>query len=163
MSTYSDLKITQAHTTQDQQKCIDIRVCVFVDEQKYPLLTETEDPYDRVCDHYLATCLVMEENSLLRIPVGTVRYLSYSDSVAKLGRLAVLPKARRLSVGRKLVEHVIKVAQIHGKEAVILHAQQDKRGFYEKIGFLVDPCDEEGFLEDGTPHVRMWNRSIGIL
>ncbi|KAL0078450.1 acyl-CoA N-acyltransferase [Phycomyces blakesleeanus] len=159
MSKYSDLEIKQAITAEDKQKCIDIRVRVFVDEQKYTLESETNDEYDATCDHYLATCLATKDDgTTVRVPVGTLRYIAYGDFVAKLGRLAVHSDARGLKVGLRLVQHFVEVARAKGDRAIVLHGQQDKRGFYEKAGFSVDACDEAGFLEDGTPHIRMWYR-----
>ncbi|KAI9018064.1 acyl-CoA N-acyltransferase [Phycomyces nitens] len=156
MSIYSDLEIKQAITPEDKQKCIDVRIRVFVDEQKYPLETETNDQYDATCDHFLATCLTIKDNKTVRVPVGTVRYIAYGESIAKLGRLAVLSDARGMKIGFKLVQHFVEVARAKGERGIVLHSQADKRGFYEKAGFTVDACDEAGFYEDGTPHIRMW-------
>ncbi|KAG0169412.1 hypothetical protein DFQ28_003962 [Apophysomyces sp. BC1034] len=156
MATYINPEVRLAETAEDKQKCIDVRVRVFVDEQKYPLHTETEDPYDVDCIHWVAIC----EYRSMRIPVGTVRMYPVSPTVGKLGRLAVLQDARGLQLGVKLVQALIKEAHDRGKTAIVLHAQYDKQGFYEKLGFVVEKGDEETFLEDGTPHIRMWNRSI---
>ena len=39
---YTNLEIHPALTEEDKQKCIDIRIKVFVHEQKYPLENEIE-------------------------------------------------------------------------------------------------------------------------
>ncbi|KAF7727878.1 hypothetical protein EC973_006877 [Apophysomyces ossiformis] len=156
MTVYSNPIITLAETKEDQEKCMEVRIKVFVDEQRYPLHTETEDPYDVDCIHWLATC----EYNDARVPVGTVRMYPVSERTGKLGRLAVVQDARGLRLGVQLVREVMKEASKRGKTAIMLHAQYDKQGFYEKLGFVVEKGDEGTFLEDGTPHIRMWNRSI---
>ena len=40
---YMNSKIHPALTDEDKKKCIDVRIKVFVDEQKYPLETETNE------------------------------------------------------------------------------------------------------------------------
>lgn len=94
------------------------------------------------------------------MPVGTVRLYPVSETVGKLGRLAVLSDARGLSLGRKLVQAVIQGAIDRGMTSIVLEAQVDKRGFYEKLGFVVEEGDEEPYPVDGTPHLRMWKRSL---
>lgn len=81
------------------------------------------------------------------------------DRVAKLGRLAVLSEARGLSIGQKLVKHFIDFVKEHGYTSIVLHSQYPRRGFYEKLGFVIEE-GEEIFDEDGTPHIRMWMRQL---
>ncbi|KAI9248053.1 acyl-CoA N-acyltransferase [Phascolomyces articulosus] len=157
---YINPEIHRALTDEDKQKCIDVRVKVFVDEQKYPLHTETDDEYDAVSDHWLATCQVADTNE--RIPIGTIRLVPVKNNtqVGKLGRLAVLSEARGMSLGKKLVLTMLEGAKTQGIKSIVLEAQIEKRGFYEKIGFVVEEGDEEPYPVDGTPHIKMWMRSI---
>lgn len=43
---------------------------------------------------------------------------------------------------------------------IVLHSQYPRRGFYEKLGFVIEKDDDEVFEEGGTPHVRMWMRNL---
>ena len=80
--------------------------------------------------------------------------------MAKLGRLAVLSDARGLSLGKNLVLHMLESVKAQGIKSIVLDAQVDKRGFYEKLGFVVEDADKEPYMVDGTPHCKMWMRSI---
>ncbi|CAO3597238.1 unnamed protein product [Absidia cylindrospora] len=140
-----------------------VRIIVFVDEQKYPLYTEVDDEYNDKSDVWIALCdKTMDDGKVEQgVPVGTVRLISVSEKVGKLGRLAVISDARGLSLGKKLVQLVVRDAGTRGMESIIIHAQYDKQGFYEKLGFAVEKGDEETFLEDGTPHICMWHCNVG--
>ncbi|CAO3642665.1 unnamed protein product [Cunninghamella blakesleeana] len=157
---YSNPIVQAATTKEDIDKCMEVRLAVFVDEQKYPLHTETEDEYNDTSDYWLATCEKTINGNIKRVPVGTVRLITVSGKIAKLGRLAVLSDCRGMYLGRQLVNTLVKDASDRGMEHVVIHAQIDKRGFYEKLGFVNEKEDEEPFLEDGTPHIKMWLRNI---
>lgn len=94
------------------------------------------------------------------MPVGTVRLYPYAEGIGKLGRLAVLSDARGLKLGKKLVEVTVDYCKARGMNAIMLEAQIDKRGFYERLGFVVEKGDEEPYPVDGTPHLKMWRRSL---
>lgn len=93
------------------------------------------------------------------IPVGTIRLIPQPDRIAKLGRLAVLSSARGLYIGQKLVKSFIEYCKENDFNAIVLHSQYPRRGFYEKLGFVIEQGDEI-FDEDGTPHIRMWMRNL---
>ncbi|KAI9489987.1 acyl-CoA N-acyltransferase [Zychaea mexicana] len=155
---YANPEIRPALTDEDKHKCIDVRVKVFVDEQKYPLESEIDDEYNAIAYNWLATCDVA--NTKERIPIGTIRLIPGKEGVAKLGRLAVLSNARGMSLGRKLVLAFLEGAKEQGYKSAVLEAQIDKRIFYEKLGFVVEKGDEEPYPVDGTPHLKMWMRSL---
>ncbi|KAI8144774.1 acyl-CoA N-acyltransferase [Fennellomyces sp. T-0311] len=155
---YMNPEIHRAVRDEDVQKCLDVRVKVFVDEQKYPLHTETDDHKYPDNVQWLATCERADTKE--RVPVGVIRLLVKENGVAKLGRLAVLSDARGMQLGRKLVLAFIEGAKEMGYSSIVLEAQIDKRGFYEKLGFVVEKGDEEPYPVDGTPHVKMWMRSL---
>ncbi|ORX53086.1 acyl-CoA N-acyltransferase [Hesseltinella vesiculosa] len=161
MTTYSNCIVEYADTKDKFDLCMQVRITVFVNEQKYPLHTETDDEYNDKSFNWVATCDKTEDDGTTsRIPVGTIRLIPVSDSVGKLGRLAVLREARGLALGKRLVQFLLKESAERGMKEIVLNAQYDKQGFYEKAGFVVEKGDEETFLEDGTPHIRMWNRDI---
>lgn len=89
-----------------------------------------------------------------------VRLIPKSEGVAKLGRLAVLSSARGLNIGQKLTKSFVDYCSKNGFHTIVLHAQNPRRGFYEKCGFSVEEGDDEVFTEAGTPHVRMWMRNL---
>ena len=86
-------------------------------------------------------------------PVGTLRLRWVEGGrVAKIERVAVLPRARRAKVGRRLVEAALAVAVAGGAESARLHAQTTVRAFYATLGFVASGPE---FIEDGIPHVAM--------
>lgn len=118
--------------------------------------------YNDTSDVWIAYCEKKRKDGSVEydVPVGTVRYIDISETVCRLGRLVVLSDARGLSLGKKLVAMVIQEAADRGKTTMFIHAQANKRGFYEKFGFVVEEGDDTIFLVDGDPHYRMWIRDI---
>lgn len=80
-------------------------------------------------------------------------------NIAKLGRLAVLSTARGLYIGQKLVNEFIDFCKKNEYHTIVLHSQYPRRGFYAKLGFVIEE-GEEIFDEDGTPHIRMYMRNL---
>ncbi|KAI8070523.1 acyl-CoA N-acyltransferase, partial [Gongronella butleri] len=110
---------------------------------------------------WVATCdKTVDGGATERVAVGTIRLIPVSDTLGKLGRLAVIKDARGLQLGMRLVDFLLKESVSRGMNDVVLHAQYDKQAFYEKFGFVVEQGDENTFLEDGTPHIRMYFRNI---
>lgn len=76
------------------------------------------------------------------------------ESVARIGRLAVLPAWRSRGVGSRLLRILEEAALASGARAVSLHAQLPAQAFYARRGYTVD-LPGEVFQEDNIPHVRM--------
>ncbi|KAG2210895.1 hypothetical protein INT47_000049 [Mucor saturninus] len=132
-----------------------IRQAVFVKEQGYSLELEL-DENDPICLHWLATC----EKDGVPVDVGTIRLWPKPDGLAKLGRFCVLSSARGLHIGQLLVETFIAHCKQNGFHTIVLHGQYPRRGFYQKMGFVLEEGDDAIFLEGGEPHVRMWMRNL---
>ncbi|ORY92268.1 acyl-CoA N-acyltransferase [Syncephalastrum racemosum] len=160
---YINPQIYKSESQQDFAKCLDVRVQVFYHEQKYPLHLETEDPDDPICHHWVVVCDEVDSNgSVIRsgVPVGTVRLIPKSPKTGKLGRMAVISEARGLGLAKALVKALINYAASIDMQEICLEAQVDKQDFYKKLGFVVEKGDEEPYPVDGTPHVKMWKRSL---
>lgn len=129
----------------------DIRARVFVGEQGVPLDLE-RDELDGTADHLLA--LVGGE------PAGTVRLVVEATGpyagAAHLGRLAVLPAARGLGLGVALTRAVEARARERGLPEVVLTAQVEAVGFYERLGYA---AEGPVFDDAGLPH-RLMRRSL---
>lgn len=124
----------------------DIRIKVFVEEQKIPFREEFDET-DRTSYHVLA----LDGNGK---PCGTGRL--YADSLdphlAHIGRMAVLPFARGQGCGSTILMALIDEAARQGFERIILSAQTSAAGFYERHGFA--PIGEI-FMDVNIPHVNM--------
>jgi predicted GNAT family N-acyltransferase len=87
------------------------------------------------------------------VPVGTARIRRLNEKIVKIERLAVLSSARRLGIGRQLMEEAIAVARGYADaEEIVINAQEYVTRLYEKLGFEVVG---DRFEEAGIPHVKM--------
>jgi predicted GNAT family N-acyltransferase len=117
-----------------------IRETVFVQEQKVPPELEL-DEFDATSLHAVARGPAGEA-------IGTGRLLADGH----IGRMAVLAEWRGKGVGRALLETLMDEARQRGLASLVLNAQTEATGFYERFGFVA----EGGiFLDAGIPHVRM--------
>jgi predicted GNAT family N-acyltransferase len=117
-----------------------IRRTVFIEEQAVPAEVEV-DGLDDTAEHFLAR--------LGSLPVATAR-ARHTARGWKVERVAVLSGARRLGVGRVLIQHVLTCAP--ARTLVYVHAQESALGFWQRAGFVAEgPSFEEG----GISHRRM--------
>ena len=117
-----------------------LREAVFVVEQGVPLAMEW-DEFDAVSRHVVARDSQGEV-------IGTGRLLPDGH----IGRLAVRADWRGKNVGRALMERLIAEAMKRGLRPLLLHAQMQALGFYEKLGFA---ATGDAFMEAGIPHRLM--------
>lgn len=118
-----------------------IREAVFVREQGF--VNEFDD-IDGNAVHFV---LYVDGQA-----AGTCRIYKDDDNEFHLGRLAVLPNYRGMSLGKMLIdeaEHYI--SDMEGKN-IALSAQVRVKNFYEKCGFSV--VGEE-YLDEDCPHIKM--------
>lgn len=122
-----------------------IRKEVFVDEQRYPPELEF-DHYDEICSHLT----VFADGEA----VATGRVVELENKIAKLGRIAVLKKARGSGLGEKTVLELLRFAEEQGYKKVLLGAQTYAVGFYEKCGFKLMGTSE--YYDEHIPHLDMY-------
>ena len=134
--------IEEARDEADREVCFRIRFAVFVDEQGVPEEEEL-DAHDETALHLIA----MADGRA----VGTARAVPFEGG-SKIGRVAVLPSARGKGLGAALVRCLVDRAEREDLPHVVLDAQMDAMGFYERLGFVA----EGGMFDDaGIPHRRM--------
>ena len=123
-----------------QREASPIRLAVFVEEQKVPLVMEI-DEHDPACMHALAR---LDDGTV----VGTGRLLPDGH----IGRMAVLKAWRGQGVGGAILEALVAAARGRGDREVMLSAQTHALKFYGRHGFA-----EEGEVYDdaGIPHQAM--------
>ncbi|KAK3819719.1 MAG: acetyltransferase family protein [Benniella sp.] len=140
--TYS---IRIASTPEDVAKCHRVRSAVFTEEQGYDSAIEI-DEIDKDCLHWL----VVDDNDQ---GVGTARLYKYSDTVGKVGRVAVLLSTRGSGLGRVLMETIEQyVIESTNLDTLALSSQVPRKGFYEKCGYV---ATGDIYLDEGQPHVFM--------
>jgi predicted GNAT family N-acyltransferase len=137
-----DVQVRLATTPADWAVALAIRLSVFVFEQGVPL-DEELDAHDPAAVHVLAE---MDGRG-----VGTGRFY-VEDGRAIIGRMAVLPAARRAGVGGAILSALLTHARSCGLGAAALAAQLHARPFYARFGFVADgPL----FVDGGLLHQRM--------
>jgi len=140
------MNVFEITTQEDLQREFDIRIRVFVEEQKVPKEEEI-DSYDHLggeCYHFLVTT-----NEDQAIGTGRVRLV---DGIGKLQRVAVLEEYRSHGIGRIIIQALEDKAKELGASTVKLDGQIQAQGFYEKLGYEV----KSGvFLDAGIEHVLM--------
>lgn len=136
--------IKKVKTKQDFAKSIQIRTVVFVSEQNVPLEREV-DKYENVTENFLAF--------VNGVALATIRYREIKNATVKVERLAVLKQARKLGLGFKLMNFVIKEAKKQKYEKIKLSAQDYTVGFYEKLGFKIVG---DSYLDANIKHYDMY-------
>lgn len=127
----------------DIAACQDLRRTVFIDEQNVPEHEEI-DGLDAAATHLLAT--------LDGVPVGTAR-LTSKDTMGKIGRVCVLPRARGTGLGAQLIDAALAhFRTLPGLTHATLGSQTHAIRFYEKLGFEVHGPE---FDDAGIPHRQM--------
>ena len=135
--------VRRAESTDDIASCLSIRSDVFVREQGVPPELEI-DGFDAVAAHYLGF--------RDRAPLATGRVRLVGE-LAKLQRIAVLPRARGTGLGAALVRRMIEDLRAEGvARGITLGSQEAAVGFYGKLGFAVHG---ERFMDAGIAHREM--------
>ncbi|NKX44890.1 GNAT family N-acetyltransferase [Roseicyclus persicicus] len=122
------MRIGRAGTEAARAACFAVRRAVFIEEQGIPEAEEWDD-HDATCLHYLA-----EDDTG---PLGTARLIA-RGAEAKIGRVAVLPRARGTGAGRALMLHVLDDARAQGFAGAVLDSQLTAIPFYERLGFVAE-------------------------
>lgn len=99
-----------------------VRKAVFIEEQAVPIEEEFDED-DLTCVHVIVT------NG--GEPLGTGRL----GNDGRIGRVAVVQKARAKGVGRQIMQALEKHAREQRLTRVWAHAQVHALGFYERLGY----------------------------
>lgn len=122
------IRIRIAGTEDARAACFAVRRAVFIEEQGIDEAEEW-DAEDATCLHLLA-----EDDEG---PLGTARLIARGTE-AKLGRIAVMPRARGTGLGRRIMEHLLAEARAGGFATAMLESQVTVIGFYEQFGFVAE-------------------------
>ena len=136
-------RIQNVQSPAEFEQALAIRYQVFVVEQGVPV-DEEKDELDAKAQHYLAF--------LAERAVGTARLVRYNDTTAKVGRVALLDSTRGSGLGKLLMRHLERAAREQGFRSIVLDAQIQVIGFYEKLGYVAEGPE---FLDAGIVHRRM--------
>jgi predicted GNAT family N-acyltransferase len=129
-------------TPDELKKVYDLRVEVFVNEQKVPPELEL-DEWDKTAIHILA--------SNEKEAVGCGRIILAPDH-AHIGRIAVKKSYRNKGIGKQMMLALIEICIERGAKKIILHSQLQALPFYESLGFV---AHGDIFLDAGIEHKEM--------
>ncbi|RBW70723.1 GNAT family N-acetyltransferase [Bacillus taeanensis] len=135
-----EAKVVQSE--EELKKAFDIRVAVFVDEQKVPAEEEIDEFEDK-STHFL---LYDGEKA---VGAGRLRVV---DGVGKVERICVLSTHRKGGSGKLIMNKIEEAAKEKGLTKLKLHGQTHAEGFYQKLGY---ETISDVFIEAGIPHITM--------
>lgn len=134
----TDIRVS--HTLPED--AVRIREAVFMNEQGFH---EEFDAVDRTASHIV---LYIEKT-----PAATCRFFpGQPEGVYIVGRIAVTKEYRGKGIGSRVLSAAEAAIRDAGGKQVILHAQQQARPFYEKLGYT---AYGEPDLDEGCPHIWM--------
>ena len=122
------------NTPEALEAALELRVRVFVDEQRVPPEEEV-DHYDALPEERVGALHVLSCRSGEALGTGRLIYAKKPNETAKIGRVAVSESARGLGVGRAVMELLHEEARERGIGEVELGAQLHAIPFYEKLGY----------------------------
>ena len=125
----------------------ELRRKVFVDEQGCPADEVIEESSPELIQVVVFNC---------GIPVATARVITCDGGNYRMGLIAVDKANRGLRLGEMVMRAAIEYVSEHGGENIVLKAQIQAVGFYERIGFV--KCGEAENLESGFVLVPMCYR-----
>lgn len=133
---------------QHQADLIKIRTDVFMHEQQVCAADEW-DGLDEQAMHFLALSASDEAIGCARLLHET----SGKNTLYHIGRVAILEVYRNQGIGHQLMQFVIAYCKKTAPaNTVYLHAQTERRHFYETLGFIAEGAE---FMDAGIPHISM--------
>lgn len=131
-------------TKKELYEILRARAEIFIVEKK--MNCQDLDRIDFTCEH-----MYLEEKDEI---VAYLRAFKKTDTSVKISRVLTLNHGN--GSGKKLMENcILAIKERFGCEKIVLNAQKDAVGFYEKMGFI-KTSDE--FMEEGVPHFAMERR-----
>jgi predicted GNAT family N-acyltransferase len=138
-------------TPEALEAALELRVRVFVDEQRVPPEEEV-DSYDALPEQRVGALHVLSRRAGEALGTGRLIYAKKPNETAKIGRVAVSRAARGLGVGRAVMELLHQEARERGIGEVELGAQLHAIPFYEKLGYT---AYGDVFLDANIEHRMM--------
>jgi predicted GNAT family N-acyltransferase len=138
------IEIIEARSLEEIQQVFQIRIEVFVNEQKC-LPSEEFDDLDAIARHFL---LLID-----KVPAATGRFRK-TDKGIKIERIATLAQFRGKKLATFIIKHIMNVAkeQFPNVKYFYLHSQQTVMPLYASLGFA--PYGET-FIEADIVHQAM--------
>jgi predicted GNAT family N-acyltransferase len=134
--TAPNYEVDLVRTPREREAVYTLRIRVFVEEQAVPIEEEI-DAHDVLATHFLVRRTDLPAESSHAI-VATARLLEQGEGTARIGRVAVLKEYRGLGLGALLLRFIEQFAREQGYARLVLDAQCQALGFYEKLGYMAE-------------------------
>ena len=136
--------VNKVLSSEEIQKCLDIRKAVFIDGQNVSL-DEEIDGMDDASEHYL----LLVDNK----PCGVAR-VRIVENYPKIERVAIVERYQGKGFGKVIMEKILSdLKNYTSYKKAKISSQTYAISFYEKLGFQV--CSEE-YMDAGIRHKDMW-------
>lgn len=122
-----------------------LRNNTFVIEEQLPYNDEFEGDEDK----FIHCCLYRGDELIATARIGV------EGNYARISRIAVKAGLRKQGKGTAIVKYAEEMAKQFNKPSLLVIAQIQAKGFYEKIGYA---AVGEPFIDAGLPHIRMVKR-----
>ncbi|WP_156288901.1 GNAT family N-acetyltransferase [Oceanobacillus salinisoli] len=136
------MKIKVVETQEELEQAYQVRMVVFVEEQKVPEEEEL-DEHDQTATHFVG----YDDDKAV-----AASRLRFVDEYGKLERICVLKEARGKSFGKELILAMEEFIKDKGYNKAKLNAQTHAEEFYAKLGYETVSGE---FMDAGIPHVTM--------
>ena len=136
------MNVRQVTTDKEREDAFQVRMTVFVEEQKVPPEEEL-DAHDETAIHFIS---YDEEKAV------AASRLRFVEEYGKLERICVLKTYRGRDIGKQIIHEMEAVILKNGYKKAKLNAQTHAQVFYQKLGY--ETVSRE-FMDAGIPHVTM--------
>jgi predicted GNAT family N-acyltransferase len=136
------ISVRIVRTRHDLELAFRLREEIFIRGQRVPRGIEM-DGREGEARHFLA---------YYRGRLAGCARIRFMGKRAKLERIAVLSRYRKLGLGKAMTAHMVRYAKRMGAKEALMNAQCHAGNFYEKCGFK--PRGEV-FIEAGMKHRKM--------
>jgi predicted GNAT family N-acyltransferase len=142
------IHVLRARGAGDRELAYALRREVFVVEQRVPEELERDEHDEGDADHVLAL-----DPGGRCVAVG--RLVPLDARTGKVGRMAVAAPLRGRGAGAAVLRELERIAAERGLSEIVLHAQLEAKGFYDRAGYV---AEGDVFEEAGIAHVAMRKR-----
>ena len=136
------MNVRQVTTDKEREDAFQVRMTVFVEEQKVPPEEEL-DAHDETAIHFIS---YDEEKAV------AASRLRFVEEYGKLERICVLKTYRGRDIGKQIIHEMEAVILKNGYKKAKLNAQTHAQVFYQKLGYETVSGE---FMDAGIPHVTM--------
>ena len=105
---------------------------------------EGEFSHDEPADDTYRAVVVIDDHK----PLAGCRITFPEENIGKIGRVCVIRDSQKGGVGRLLIQEAEKWIAESGIRHIVINSQDRAQGFYEKLGYVLNPEVDPRVYED---------------